>query len=245
MYVCFQKAQHITTVCPSLQAHPRRVAKVAKQIEREVGSLLITDRVLQEAVCPERKRGMDGALSALVSVTDVRLSNDLQVAKVFLSIYSDEVGRMAATASLQRLEPYVRHQIGQTVRLRLTPEIRFVVDDSIERSERVFKLLDMAKAIEAGTAEPPPIAFRDYGEEEEDDEDGGSIVPVDLGFFEGEPEEEEGDDTMVEGIEDEEFFDMTPDEVEAMMELFRQESAAGSLKRRKSSPNTVKKKKTL
>ena len=69
------------------QAHPRRVAKVAKQIEREVGTLLISDKLLQAAVCPERRRGFDGALSALCSVTEVQISNDLQVAKVYLTIY--------------------------------------------------------------------------------------------------------------------------------------------------------------
>ena len=44
-------------------------------------------QILQAAVCPERRRGFDGALSALASVTEVRISNDLQVAKVYLSIY--------------------------------------------------------------------------------------------------------------------------------------------------------------
>lgn len=63
------------------------MAKVAKQIEREVGQLLISDKTLQAAVCPERRRGFDGALSALASVTEVVISNDLQVAKVYLSIY--------------------------------------------------------------------------------------------------------------------------------------------------------------
>jgi len=44
-------------------------------------------QILQAAVCPERRRGFYGALSALASVTEVQISNDLQVAKVYLSIY--------------------------------------------------------------------------------------------------------------------------------------------------------------
>lgn len=170
-------------------AHPRRVAKVAKQIEREVGNLLITDKVLQAAVCPERRRGFDGALSALASVTEVAISNDLQVAKVYVSLYSDDVGKAAAMEGLQRLEGYVRKHIGKQIRLRLTPEIRFIRDDSIERSERIFKLLDQVKKIESGEAEPPPLAF--YGEveeeweldEEEDWEEEASFATVDLGMF--------------------------------------------------------------
>ena len=140
-------------------AQPRRVARVAKQIEREIGSLFIYDKVVQEAVCPERRRGLDGALSALASVTEVEVSNDLQVAKVFVTIYSDDVGKMAAINGLRKLEGYVRHHVGQTVRLRLTPEIRFILDESIERSERVLKLLEQTKEIQEGRSEPPPVVI--------------------------------------------------------------------------------------
>lgn len=44
-------------------------------------------QLLQAAVCPERRRGFDGALSALASVTEVHVTNDLQVAKVYVSLY--------------------------------------------------------------------------------------------------------------------------------------------------------------
>lgn len=140
-------------------AHPRRVVKVAKQIEREVGSLLVTDRVVMEAVCPERRRGLDSAISAVASVTEVQLSRDMQVAKVYLSVYSDDAGREQAMIALQRLEGYVRSAVAREVRLRAMPEIRFVADDSIERTERVFKLLEQVKRIESGEEEPPPLAF--------------------------------------------------------------------------------------
>jgi ribosome-binding factor A len=219
-------------------AHPRRIARVAKQIEREVGSLFIYDKVVQEAVCPERRRGLDGALSALASVTEVEVSNDLQVAKVFLSIYSDDVGKEAAMQGLRRLEGYVRKHVGRTVRLRLTPEIRFVMDESIERSERVMKLLQQVKDIEEGRAEPPPVVIPD------DDVEGDAFAvlagAVDLGLFDDEDEEMEVDEeeeeeaagsasgnvpargrVAVKGDGDE----MTAKEVEEMMAYFRQESA--------------------
>lgn len=225
------------------QAHPRRIARVAKQIEREVGSLLIYDKLLQQAVCPERRRGMDGALSALASVTDVQVSNDLQVAKVFLSIYSDDAGKEAAIVGLQRLEGYVRKHVGQQIRLRLTPEIRFVVDDSIERTERVMKLLEQVKKIEAGEAPPPPVTI---AEDLEEEARGGMVNfdVVDLNLFEDEDEVEDDDgvDGEVEGPGASRFDgkaggDMTAEEIEEMMALFRQEGAAksagGARRRRK------------
>jgi ribosome-binding factor A len=222
-------------------AHPRRVARVAKQIEREVGSLLIYDKVLQQAICPERKRGMDGALSALASVTDVQISNDLQVAKVYLSIYSDDEGKEAAIVGLQRLEGYVRKHVGKAVRLRLTPEIRFIMDESIERTERMFKLLEQVKAIEAGEAPPPPIAIAaQFGDGEDD---GNPFTTVDLGMFDDgdsdEEDEEEEEDGFASGgafnlvdvgksSKSGKEFDLNDQEVEEMMALFRQESNKAS-----------------
>jgi len=123
------------------QAHPRRIAKVASQIKREIGEMLIMDDVVAGAVCPERKRGFDGALSALASITDVYVSNDLQVVKAYVSIYSDPKGKEAAIRNLKRLEPYVRSQIGQRVRLRLTPQIRFELDNTLEEMEAVEKAI--------------------------------------------------------------------------------------------------------
>ncbi|GAB4822381.1 hypothetical protein N2152v2_009427 [Parachlorella kessleri] len=175
-------------------AHPRRVAKVAKQIEREVGELLVHDKVMQQAICPERKAGFDTYMSAVASVTEVQLSNDLQVAKVYISVYSDDVGKAVAMQSLHRLAGYVRKHVGQKVRLRLTPEIRFVMDDSIERSLRVEALLKQMEQIRLGQAEPPPIALPEDSDDEDDlsdDEDGPpgagarAIGSVDLGFFGG------------------------------------------------------------
>ena len=219
-------------------AHPRRIARVAKQIEREVGALLIYDKVLQQAVCPERRRGIDNALSALASVTDVQVTNDLQVAKVYLSIYSDDAGKAAAITGLQRLEGYVRKHVGQKVRLRLTPEIRFIMDESIERTERVFKLLDQVRAIEAGEVPPPPITIPE-DVEEEGAEAFSFLSAVDLGMF-AEEEDEEEDEAVEESSSNSvsgnsgrssksdgksSSAGLSNDEVDEMMALFRQESA--------------------
>ena len=64
-------------------------------------------QVLQGAVCPEVKMGLDDAVSAIASVTEVAMSNDLQVAKVYISVYSDSHGRDIAMKGLSRLEGYV------------------------------------------------------------------------------------------------------------------------------------------
>ena len=64
-------------------------------------------QVLQGAVCPEVKMGLDDAVSAIASVTEVAMSSDLQVAKVYISVYSDPHGRDIAMKGLSRLEGYI------------------------------------------------------------------------------------------------------------------------------------------
>jgi ribosome-binding factor A len=172
-------------------ANSRRMARVSKQIEREIGSLFVSDKVVQQAVCPERGRGIDDSLSAMASVVEVEVTNDLQVAKVHVSIYSDESGKVTAMKGLHRIEGYVRKHIGRQIRLRMTPEIRFVLDESVQRSERVFDLLKRIERIDSGEAPPPPVAIADDDDDDfgvvwEDDEDGDAIGSVDLGFFDEE-----------------------------------------------------------
>jgi len=60
-------------------ANPRRVKMVAKQIQRELSDMLLTDKVLQYAVLPEAALGADKYLSSLTTISDVEVSADLQV----------------------------------------------------------------------------------------------------------------------------------------------------------------------
>lgn len=82
-------------------ANPRRVKMVAKQIQRELSDMLLTDKVLQFAVLPEASLGADRYLSSLTTITDVQVSADLQVLILFLSTltafsfqFSDLIGRL-------------------------------------------------------------------------------------------------------------------------------------------------------
>ncbi|KAG2437194.1 hypothetical protein HXX76_005858 [Chlamydomonas incerta] len=209
-----QPVQHrrgrLEVVC---MAHPRRVAKVSSAIQREVGDMFVSDPVIQAAICPERKLG-DDALSAVASITNTYVSNDLQVVKVFVSVYSDDYGKRVAMENLQRLEPYVRRLIGQRVRLRLTPEIRFVYDDAEEEADLVARVIgreEVERYREEIEADMMPKRRRSGGadDEDEDEEDeAGRAQAGAEGAGEGEDDEEE-EDEFEEG-EDEDFED--PDE---------------------------------
>ncbi|KAK7352059.1 hypothetical protein VNO80_17475 [Phaseolus coccineus] len=126
-------------------ANPRRVQMVAKQIRRELSDMLLTDKVLQYAILPETSLGADRYLSSLTTITDVQVSGDLQVVKVFVSVFGDERGREVAIAGLKSKAKYVRSELGKRMKLRLTPEIRFIEDDSFEKGSRVIAILDKIK----------------------------------------------------------------------------------------------------
>ncbi|KAK7310588.1 hypothetical protein RJT34_08182 [Clitoria ternatea] len=131
-------------------ANPRRVKMVAKQIRRELSDMLITDKVLQYAVLPEASLGADRYLSSLTTITDVQVSGDLQVVKVYVSVFGDERGKEVAIAGLKSKAKYVRSELGKRMKLRLTPEIRFIEDDSFERGSRVIAILDKIKNEKSG-----------------------------------------------------------------------------------------------
>ncbi|TQD82523.1 hypothetical protein C1H46_031904 [Malus baccata] len=126
-------------------ANPRRVAMVAKQIRRELFDMLITDKVLQYTILPEVSLGADRYLSSLTTISDVEVSTDLQVVKVYVSIFGDERGKEVALAGLKSKAKYVQGQLGRRMKLRLTPEIRFIEDESLERGSRVIAILDEIK----------------------------------------------------------------------------------------------------
>ncbi|KAK8522165.1 hypothetical protein V6N13_115137 [Hibiscus sabdariffa] len=151
-------------------ANPRRVKMVAKQIRRELSDMLLTDKVLQFAVLPEAALGADRYLSSLTTISDVEVSADLQVVKVYVSVFGDERGKDIAVAGLKSKAKYVRSELGRRMKLRLTPEIRFIEDESLERGSRVIAILDKIKEEKKTAADE---------EDEEEEEVESSVSPRD------------------------------------------------------------------
>jgi ribosome-binding factor A len=78
----------------------------------------------------------------MVTVTDVRLSDNLKAARVYVTVAGDEEEHRLALTALRRAAPYVRKQVGLSLNLARTPEIHFVRDRVEEEGERVDKLLE-------------------------------------------------------------------------------------------------------
>lgn len=84
----------------------------------------------------------DPRISGVVSIMDVEVSHDNSYAKVYYSVFGNEEQREKTIEALAQNTPKIRYEVGKRIRLRLTPELRFIYDDSMERASKVNDLLN-------------------------------------------------------------------------------------------------------
>lgn len=89
---------------------------------------------------------LDDPLLELLTVTNVVVSRDLRVAKVYVHQDNDELQQGTILARLKRATPFLRHKIAQRVKLRAVPEILFYYDESPAQAARVDELLQRIAA---------------------------------------------------------------------------------------------------
>jgi ribosome-binding factor A len=77
-----------------------------------------------------------------VTITYVKVSADLQVARAYYTSLGDPEAQRNTARALERARPFLRRQIAQRIRLRRAPEIHFQYDESIARQERIESLLE-------------------------------------------------------------------------------------------------------
>lgn len=109
-----------------------RPDRVADQIRGELAQLLVRDV-------------HDPGLG-FVTLTRVRVTADLQQARVYYTALGDDKAQKASAKALERASPFLRRQIGTRLRLKRTPELIFQYDDSIAGQDRIEQLLNEIKS---------------------------------------------------------------------------------------------------
>ncbi len=99
------------------------------------------------------------------TIMRVDVSNDLRHAKARVSIMGSESQQKSALAGLKSAGGFIRREIGRRISLRHTPEIVFVLDESIEHSLRIAKLID------EGQFDDDPIDEEQIDEDQKENED--------------------------------------------------------------------------
>lgn len=108
----------------------------------------------------------DPRIDPMTSVVAVEVAPDLKHAKVYISVLGDEESRKNTLAGLRSAAPFMRGQLARTVNLRNTPELTFVLDQSIEYGVNMSRLIqEVNKDLEAHETSVPE---EDNGPDDED-----------------------------------------------------------------------------
>jgi ribosome-binding factor A len=127
-----------------------RPSRVGDQLRAEISNLLA--------------REVHDPGIGFVTITQVIVSPDLQVARVYYTTLGDDKARRETARALGRALPFLRRQIGSRLRLKRVPQLEFFFDESIERGDRIERILQDINA--ERTAAPAADAAQDANPDE-------------------------------------------------------------------------------
>ena len=102
----------------------------------------INGEVLKELSSIIRGEIKDPRIHPMTSVMAVEVAPDLKTCKAYISVLGDEEAAKATVEGLRSASSYVRRELARRVNLRNTPEIKFILDQSIEYGVNMSKLID-------------------------------------------------------------------------------------------------------
>jgi len=134
-----------------------RPDRVGEEIRQEISSLLA--------------REVHDPGIGFVTVTRVKVSPDLQQARIYYTIIGDDRAKRDTERALERAKPFLRRHLASRVRLRRVPELAFEFDRSVEHQDRVEQLLmEIANERKAREAETDRADSQTLGESPDDKE---------------------------------------------------------------------------
>ena len=105
----------------------RRPEKVAEHVREEIAQIVGYE--------------LDDPRVAIATVTEVRMSDNLREARVFVTVSGTDEEALSALTALRHAAPYVRRQLAVNLNLRHAPEIHFIRDTVEEKAARVDEIL--------------------------------------------------------------------------------------------------------
>ena len=113
-----------------------------------------------------REEIKDPRIHLMTSVMAVEVAPDLKTCKAFISVLGNEEAKQSTIKGLKNAEGYIRRELARTLNLRNTPEIRFILDESIEYGVNMSKLIDDVMMKDAKTSQPDQEEKSGDGREE-------------------------------------------------------------------------------
>ena len=105
-------------------------------------NMRINEEVHRELSNIIRSEIKDPRINPMTSVVAVEVAPDLKSAKAYISVLGDEKSQKDTLAGLTSAEGYIRRELAKSVNLRNTPQIRFIMDQSIEYGVNMSKKID-------------------------------------------------------------------------------------------------------
>ena len=102
----------------------------------------INGEVQKELSTIIRNEIKDPRIHPMTSVMAVEVAPDLKTCKAYISVLGEKEAKEATIKGLKSAEGYIRRQLARNLNLRNTPEIRFILDESIEYGVKMSKLID-------------------------------------------------------------------------------------------------------
>jgi ribosome-binding factor A len=103
-----------------------RTEKVASLLKSELSDIIL------------RQISLD--TSGFVTITDVTVTPDLKMARVFLSIYGSSEKREALLTELTKRKSEIRYILGSKISLKFTPDLQFFIDDTLDKVDSIEKI---------------------------------------------------------------------------------------------------------
>ncbi len=110
--------------------------------KRSIKNTRINEEVMRELANIIRGDVKDPRVSSLTSVVAVEVAPDLKTAKAYISVLGDEEACKRTIEGLNSSAGYIRHRLAEKVNLRNTPEITYILDQSIEYGVRMSHMID-------------------------------------------------------------------------------------------------------
>ena len=113
-----------------------------------------------------REEIKDPRIHPMTSVMAVEVAPDLKTCKAFISVLGNEEAKQSTIKGLKNAEGYIRRELARTLNLRNTPEIRFILDESIEYGVNMSKLIEDVMMKDAKASQPDQEEKPEDGREE-------------------------------------------------------------------------------
>ncbi|HMV49956.1 MAG TPA: 30S ribosome-binding factor RbfA [Blastocatellia bacterium] len=108
-----------------------RPVRLAQELKSEISSIITRE-------LPHHRLGF-------ITITEVKVSPDLRYARVFISVLGSAEDRQRTLNILKEEKAFIRQLIGRRFRLRHTPELTFIYDETVENADHMMRLMDDIK----------------------------------------------------------------------------------------------------